>query len=168
MCWGSRMGLFLHVLIEARSQVPLLRWRCRNSKSDRTLALSHFQSPSRVHLLAEPKRGQLTKEPLKCDLQRSNVCITGESLERKANQGWEAVDKQPTSLLHSRSRHCTCSRLQALVSGHLSSIFPPDLIGSFLPVIYYFLPYLLFLPPSIPHLFSSSFFVVSLFLDEFQ
>ena len=137
MCWGSRIGLFLHVLIEARSwsQAPLLRWRCRNSKSDRTLALSHFQSPSSARLLAEPKKGQLAKEPLKCDLQRSNLCITGESLERKANQGWETVDKQPTSLLHNRSRHCTYGRLQALVPGYLSSIFPPDLIGSFLSVI---------------------------------
>ena len=80
------------------------------------------------------KKGQLAKEPLKCDLQRSNLCITGESLERKANQG-ERLDKQLISLLYSRSRHCTCSRLQALVSGHLSSIFPPDLIGSFLSVI---------------------------------
>ena len=29
------------------------------------------------------KKGQLAKEPLKCDLQRPNLCITGESLERK-------------------------------------------------------------------------------------
>ena len=137
MCWRSRIKLFLHVLIEAGtwSQAPLLRWHSRNSKSDRTLALSHFQSPSSARLLAEPKKGQLAKEPLKCDLQRSNLCITGESLERKANQSWETVDKQPTSLLHSLSRHCTWGRLQALVSGHLSSIFPPDLIGSFLSVI---------------------------------
>ncbi|XP_027391365.1 multidrug resistance-associated protein 4-like [Bos indicus x Bos taurus] len=33
-------------------------------------------SPSSAHLLAEPKKGQLAEEPLKCDLQRSNLCIT--------------------------------------------------------------------------------------------
>ena len=130
----------------------------RNSRSDRTLALSHFQSPSSADLLAQPKKRPASQRASEMWLQRQNLCITGERLERQANQGWGTVDKQPASLLHSRSRHCTCSRLQALVSGYLSG-YLPSRFGWLFPLSYLIFPPLSCFPSS---LYSLSLFIFSL------
>lgn len=119
------------------------------------------------------KKGQLAKEPLKCDLQRPNLCITGESLERKQIKAERLqINNQQKTTNKSLTQQIQALHMQQAPSfGLWTSVqyFPSRLDWLFPPSNLLF-PSLSSFPSS---LYSSSLFIFflccfPLFLDEFQ